>query len=127
MGQINFDRFTPVPNSILDSFSRDKHSPARARVFLAILRIIYGFIENRDKLEADISFSVLAKKTNLLPRNVKRAIKQLRAKGLIKVNHGGGRGHKNTYTIDFNNTPEMEEHTFYDEKGREYKELRPKE
>ncbi len=75
--------------------------PVKVRVKWAIVRMITGFPENRSNMSADISFSALAKRTSANVRVVKRAIKQLEAEGQIEVNRGGGRGHRNTYKVQF--------------------------
>jgi len=102
MTGINFNKWSPIPNSEIDSLCCNKHVPVKVRVQWAIIRMIVGFTENRSNLSADISFSALAKRTSTNVRVVKRAIKQLEAEGEIEVNRGSGRGHRNTYKVEFN-------------------------
>lgn len=102
MTGINFDKWSPIPNSEIDNLCRNKHVPVKVRVQWAIIRIIVGFAENRGNMSAAISFSALAKKTCADRRTVKRIVKQLEAGGEIKINRGHGRGHRNTYRIEFN-------------------------
>jgi len=102
MRGIPFKKFTPIPNSEIDNLCLNKHVPVKIRVKWAITRIIVGYAENRGNMSAAISFSSLAKRTHANTRMVKRAIKQLETEGEIKINRGGGRGHRNTYRVEFN-------------------------
>lgn len=102
MAGINFDKWSPIPNSEIDNLCRNRHVPVKVRVQWAIIRIIIGFQENRGNMSADISYLALAKRTNANVRVVKRAVKQLEAENIIKLNRGGGRGHRNTYKVEFN-------------------------
>ena len=104
---------------------------AKFRGDIAIIRMITGFPENRSNRSADISFLALAKRTSADVRVVKRAIKELEAEGEIEINRGGGRGHRNTYRVEFNGSQrapesEMEEHIYYDKEGKEHTKLVPK-
>lgn len=102
MTGINFDKWSPVPNSEIDSLCKNRHVPVKVRVQWAVIRIIIGFAKNRNNMEAGISYLTLAKRIGADIRVVKRAVKQLKAEGIIKLNRGGGRGHENTYKIEFN-------------------------
>lgn len=102
MTGINYDKWTAIPNSEIDSLCRNKHVPAKVRVHWAIIRMIRGFVKNRDKEEADISYPTLANRTGADLRTVKRMVKQLEAEGEIEVNRSHGRGNRNSYKVDFN-------------------------
>jgi hypothetical protein len=99
---INFDKWSPIPNSEIDNLCRNKHVPVKVRVQWAIIRMIVGFAKNRNIMSVDISFSVLAKKTGANLRTIKRIVKQLEDEGAIGINRGHGRGHRNIYSIKFN-------------------------
>ena len=108
MTGINYDNWSPIPNSEIDSLCRNKHVPVKVRVQWAIIRMIVGFTENRGNMSADISFSALAKKTDANLRTVKRTVKKLEAEGKIEINRSYGRGHRNTYRIEFNGLERQE-------------------
>jgi len=108
MTGINFDKWSPIPNSEIDNLCRNKHVPVKVRVQWAIIRIIVGFPRNRANMSADISFSTLVKKTDADLRTVKRIVKQLEAEGQIGVDHGHGRGHRNIYSVEFNGLERQE-------------------
>ena len=131
MTGINFDKWSPIPNSEIDNLCHNEHGPVKVRVRWAIIRMIVGLAKNRGNMSADISFLALAKRTSANVRVVKRAIKQLEAEGEIEINRGGGRGHRNTYRVEFNGLQrapksEMEEHIYYDKEGKEHTKLMPK-
>ena len=102
MRRINFDKWSPVPNSELDNLCRNKHVPVKVRVRWAIIRMILGFPKNRDLMASDISYKVLAKKTGANLRTIKRIVKDLESEGEITIHRGHGRGHRNVYCVDFN-------------------------
>ncbi len=102
MTGIPFDNWSPIPNSEIDNLCCNKHVPVKVRVQWAIIRIIVGFTENRGHMSADISYSVLARKTGADLRTVKRTVKKLEAEDKIEINRGHGRGHRNTYRIEPN-------------------------
>ena len=108
MTGINYDKWSPIPNSEIDNLCRNKHVPVKVRVQWAIIRMIVGFPKNRGNMSADISFLVLAKKTDANLRTVKRIVKQLEAEGKIEINRGHGRGHRNIYNVEFNGLERQE-------------------
>ena len=108
MTGINFDNWSPIPNSEIDNLCHNKHVPVKVRVQWAIIRMIVGFTENRGNMSADISFLALAKKTGADLRTVKRIVKQLEAEGEIEINRGHGRGHRNIYNVEFNGLERQE-------------------
>ena len=54
MTGINFDKWSPIPNSEIDNLCRNRYVPVKVRVQWAIIRIIIGFQENRGNMSADI-------------------------------------------------------------------------
>lgn len=108
MTDINFNKWSPIPNSEIDNLCRNRCVPVKVRVQWAIIRMIVGFAENRGNMSADISFLALAKKTDANLRTVKRIVKQLEAEGQIKINRGHGRGHRNIYKAEFNGLERQE-------------------
>ena len=102
MTGINYDKWSPIPNSEIDNLCRNKHVPLRVRVRWAIIRMILGFPKNRGNMATDISYSVLAKRTGSDLRAVKRVVKGLESEGELTIHRGHGRGHRNIYSVDFN-------------------------
>jgi len=109
MTGINFDKWSPIPNSEIDNLCHNKHVPIKVRVQWAIIRMIVGFPKNRGSMSVDISFLTLAKRTSANIRVVKRAVKQLEAEGSLQIYRGCGRGHRNIYSVEFNGCLERPE------------------
>ena len=87
---VNFpqaDRFTMIPNDIIETLAKTYMTPAESKLILAIIRKTIGYHKEIDL----ISYSQFEKATGLDRRHVGRAIQELVDRNIIETTDAGAR------------------------------------
>lgn len=87
MADSSVERYTKIPNDILEAIMKLKLSPSQHVVFLYVLRKTYGF--QKGLFGDNISINKMAKETGYSRQCITRAVFEMEKKRILLVAHNG--------------------------------------
>jgi len=103
MAKIEYDGWTPYPNSILDNECKDTRLPLKERVHKALFRLILGFDEGRSGNSRMLALRQIIFLTKASRRGVMYALEQLELEGKLYIERNS-KGRRNTYGLEIDDS-----------------------